>query len=77
AGIWTVLRMLMGKEQPDSGSIVVGETVHLGCVDQSRDDLDGSKSVFLAVSDGSAVIRIGHYEIPSRTYVGRFNCKGG
>ena len=77
AGKSTLFRMLMGKEQPDSGSIEVGETVQLACVDQSRDDLDGSKSVFQAVSDGSDVIRIGNYEIPSRTYVGRFNFKGG
>ena len=77
AGKSTLFRMLMGKEQPDSGSIEVGETVQLACVDQSRDDLDGSKTVFQAISDGSDVIRIGIYEIPSRTYVGRFNFKGG
>ena len=77
AGKSTLFRMLMGKEQPDSGSIEIGETVQLACVDQSRDDLDGSKTVFQAISDGSDVIRIGNYEIPSRTYVGRFNFKGG
>ena len=77
AGKSTLFRMLMGKEQPDSGSIEVGDTVQLACVDQSRDDLDGSKTVFQAISDGSDVIRIGNYEIPSRTYVGRFNFKGG
>ena len=77
AGKSTLFRMLMGKEQPDSGSIEVGDTVQLACVDQSRVDLDGSKTVFQAISDGSDVIRIGNYEIPSRTYVGRFNFKGG
>ena len=77
AGKSTLFRMLMGKEQPDSGTIEVGETVQLACVDQSREDLDGSKTVFQAISDGSDVIRIGNYEIPSRTYVGRFNFKGG
>ncbi|WP_347928837.1 energy-dependent translational throttle protein EttA [Pseudomonas helvetica] len=77
AGKSTLFRMLMGKEQPDSGSIEVGETVQLACVDQSREDLDGSKTVFQQISDGSDQIRIGNYEIPSRTYVGRFNFKGG
>ncbi|MBP1126196.1 MULTISPECIES: energy-dependent translational throttle protein EttA [Pseudomonas] len=77
AGKSTLFRMLMGKETPDSGSIEIGETVQLACVDQSRDDLDGSKTVFQQVSDGSDQIRIGNYEIPSRTYVGRFNFKGG
>ncbi|BBR55842.1 MULTISPECIES: energy-dependent translational throttle protein EttA [Pseudomonas] len=77
AGKSTLFRMLMGKEQPDSGSIEIGETVQLACVDQSREDLDGSKTVFQQISDGSDVIRIGNYEIPSRTYVGRFNFKGG
>ncbi|MCO7517733.1 energy-dependent translational throttle protein EttA [Pseudomonas guariconensis] len=77
AGKSTLFRMIMGKEQPDSGSIEIGETVQLACVDQSRDDLDGGKTVFQQISDGSDMIRIGSYEIPSRTYVGRFNFKGG
>jgi len=77
AGKSTLFRMLMGKEQPDSGSIEIGETVQLACVDQSREDLDGAKTVFQQISDGSDQIRIGNYEIPSRTYVGRFNFKGG
>jgi ATPase subunit of ABC transporter with duplicated ATPase domains len=77
AGKSTLFRMLMGKETPDSGTIEVGETVQLACVDQSREDLDGSKTVFQQISDGSDMIRIGNYEIPSRTYVGRFNFKGG
>lgn len=77
AGKSTLFRMLMGKETPDSGTIEVGETVQLACVDQSREDLDGSKTVFQQISEGSDQIRIGNYEIPSRTYVGRFNFKGG
>ncbi|MGE6528886.1 energy-dependent translational throttle protein EttA [Pseudomonas sp. NPDC077382] len=77
AGKSTLFRMIMGKEQPDSGSIEIGDTVQVACVDQSRDDLDGSKSVWEAVSDGADMIRIGNYEVPSRTYVGRFNFKGG
>ena len=76
AGKSTLFRMLMGKETPDSGSIEIGDTVQLACVDQSRDDLDGSKTVWEAVSDGLDQIRIGNYEVPSRGYVGRFNFKG-
>jgi len=76
AGKSTLFRMLMGKETPDSGSIEIGETVQLACVDQSREDLDGSKTVFQQISDGSDQIRIGNYEIPSRTYVGRLDFPG-
>ena len=76
AGKSTLFRMLMGKETPDSGSIEIGETVQLACVDQSRDDLDGGKTVWEAVSDGLDQIRIGNYEVPSRSYVGRFNFRG-
>ena len=72
----TLFRMLMGHEQPDGGSVMVGETVQLGYVDQSRDDLDGSKTVWEEVSDGLDIIRIGTYEVPSRSYIGRFNFKG-
>jgi ATPase subunit of ABC transporter with duplicated ATPase domains len=72
----TLFKMLMGLEQPDGGEVVVGETVQLGYVDQSRDSLDGSKTVWEEVSDGLDIIRIGSYEVPSRSYVGRFNFKG-
>ena len=72
----TLFRLLMGHEQPDGGTVTVGETVQLGYVDQSRDDLDGSKTVWEEVSDGLDIIRIGTYEIPSRSYIGRFNFKG-
>ncbi|MCL4112643.1 UNVERIFIED_CONTAM: hypothetical protein GTU68_052090 [Idotea baltica] len=76
AGKSTLFRMLMGKEQPDSGSVEVGETVQLACVDQSREDLANDKTVWEAISGGSDILKIGNYEIPSRTYVGRFNFKG-
>ena len=72
----TLFKILMGAEQPDSGKVNVGETVELGYVDQSRDDLDGSKTVWEELSDGLDIIRIGNYEVPSRSYVGRFNFKG-
>ncbi len=72
----TLFRILMGAETPDGGEVKVGETVQLGYVDQSRDDLDGSKTVWEEVSDGLDIIRIGSYEVNSRSYVGRFNFKG-
>jgi len=72
----TLFKLLMDIEQPDSGDIDVGETVQLAYVDQSRDDLDGGKTVWEEVSDGLDIMRIGTYEIPSRSYVGRFNFKG-
>lgn len=72
----TLFKLLMGYEQPDGGSVVVGETVQLGYVDQSRDDLDGAKTVWEEVSDGLDIIKIGTYEVPSRSYIGRFNFKG-
>ncbi|MCB1854958.1 MAG: energy-dependent translational throttle protein EttA [Pseudomonadales bacterium] len=72
----TLFRILMGIEQPDSGEVSVGETVQLGYVDQSRDDLDGGKTVWQEVSDEQDIIRIGNYEVNSRSYLGRFNFKG-
>jgi len=72
----TLFKLLMDIEQPDSGDIDVGETVQLAYVDQSRDDLDGGKTVWEEVSDGLDIMRIGTYEIPSRSYLGRFNFKG-
>ena len=76
AGKSTLFRMLMGREQPDSGTIDVGETVELAYVDQSRDDLDGEKTVFDVLAEGSDTIVINNYEMPARQYVGRFNFKG-
>ncbi|WP_207003487.1 energy-dependent translational throttle protein EttA [Trinickia mobilis] len=77
AGKSTLFRMLTGQEQPDSGEIVQGPTVKLAYVDQSRDALDGSKTVFEEISDGADVLTVGKYETPSRAYIGRFNFKGG
>ena len=76
AGKSTLFRMIMGRETPDNGSIDFGDTVKLACVDQGREDLDNSKSVFEVVSQGSDIIRINNYEVPSRNYCGRFNFKG-
>lgn len=77
AGKSTLFRMLTGKEQPDSGEIKIGPTVKLAFVDQSRDALDGSKTVFEEISGGADVLTVGRYETPSRAYIGRFNFKGG
>jgi sulfate-transporting ATPase len=77
AGKSTLFRMLTGKEQPDSGEIVQGPTVKLAYVDQSRDALSGSKTVFEEISGGADVLTVGKYETPSRAYIGRFNFKGG
>jgi len=77
AGKSTFFKMLTGKEQPDSGEIKVGPTVKLAFVDQSRDALDGSKTVFEEISGGADVLQVGRYETPSRAYIGRFNFKGG
>ncbi|MGI0117823.1 energy-dependent translational throttle protein EttA [Zooshikella sp. RANM57] len=76
AGKSTLFKMIAGKEQPDGGTIRIGDTVELAYVDQSRDSLDGSKTVWEEVSDGQDILRIGSYEIPSRAYIGRFNFKG-
>ncbi len=76
AGKSTLFKMLVGQEKPDAGEISVGETVELAYVDQSRDALDGEKTVWEEISDGSDVIQVGSYTVPSRAYVGRFNFKG-
>ena len=75
-GKTTLFRMLIGAEQPDGGSIKIGETVKFAYVDQSRDALDGSKTVFQEISGGNDIIRAGSYEMPARAYIGRFNFKG-
>lgn len=77
AGKTTFLRMLVGAEQPDSGSITLGDTVDLAYVDQSRDSLDGNKTVWEEISEGQDIMQIGRHEVQSRSYVGRFNFKGG
>ena len=76
AGKTTLFRMIVGQETPDNGDIRVGETVKLGYVDQSRDALDGKKSVWEEISDGNDMITLGKREVPSRAYVGWFNFKG-
>ena len=76
AGKTTLFRMITGTEKPDSGSIRLGESVKLASVDQSRESLDGSKTVWEEISDSQDVIRVGTYETPSRAYVGRFNFRG-
>jgi len=76
AGKSTLFRMISGKEKPDSGEIVIGPTVKLAHVDQSRDALTGDKSVWEFVSGGLDIINVGKFEMPSRAYVGRFNFKG-
>lgn len=76
AGKTTFLRMLVGSEQPDSGSITLGETVDLAYVDQSRDELDGEHTVWEEISNGQDIIQIGKYEIQSRAYASRFNFRG-
>jgi len=77
AGKTTLFRMITGQEQPDGGSIRIGDTVDIGYVDQSRDALDDSKTVWEEISGGSDIIELGPREVPSRAYVSWFNFKGG
>jgi ATP-binding cassette ChvD family protein len=76
AGKTTLFRMLTGTEQADSGELRIGETVSIACVDQSRDSLDNSKTVWEEISDGQDIITVGKHELNSRTYVSRFNFSG-
>ena len=76
AGKTTLFRMITGQDKPDSGSIKIGETVHLGYVDQSRDSLEPTNSVWQEISNGHDEIMLGKFPVPSRAYVGRFNFKG-
>jgi ATPase subunit of ABC transporter with duplicated ATPase domains len=68
--------MITGSEKRDAGSIRLGETVEIAAVDQSRDSLDDSKSVWEEISNGQDILKVGNYEIASRAYVGRFNFRG-
>nr|MBB4247927.1 sulfate-transporting ATPase [Rhodocyclus tenuis] len=77
AGKSTLFRMITGQEKPDSGEVVVGPTVHMAYVDQSRDNLSANKTVFEELADGRDILQIGRFEMPSRAYIGRFNFKGG
>ena len=76
AGKTTLFRMITGQEKPDNGTIAIGESVHLGYVDQSRDSLDGKKTVWEEISDGNDIIHLGKKEMNSRAYCAAFNFKG-
>ncbi|MFZ1388651.1 MAG: energy-dependent translational throttle protein EttA [Thiolinea sp.] len=76
AGKTTLFRMITGQEQPDAGEFKVGDTVKIAYVDQSRDDLDPTKTVFQEIADGHDIMNVNGYQIQSRAYCGRFNFKG-
>ena len=76
AGKSTLFRMITGQEKPDAGEVVVGPTVKLSYVDQSRDALDAKKTVFEEIANGADILTVGKYQTPSRAYLGRFNFKG-
>ncbi len=76
AGKTTLFRMITGQETPDSGTMKVGETVHLGYVDQSRDSLEAGKTVYEEISGGNEIIHLGKREMNARAYCGAFNFKG-
>ena len=76
AGKSTLMKMITGREKPDSGELLIGPTVKLAYVDQSRDTLDAKKTVWQEISGGADMITVGRYETPSRAYIGRFNFKG-
>ncbi|TAN50672.1 MAG: energy-dependent translational throttle protein EttA [Methylococcaceae bacterium] len=77
AGKTTLFRMIAGQEQPDAGTLRVGDTVQLAYVEQFRDSMDAKKTVWQEISDGLDLITVGNYQTPSRAYCGRFNFKGG
>ena len=76
AGKSTLFRMITGQEKPDSGEVVIGKTIQMAYVDQSRDSLSSEKTVFDELAEGRDIITIGKFEMPSRAYIGRFNFKG-
>ena len=77
AGKSTLFRLIAGKEQPDSGEVVIGKTVQMAFVDQSREDLNNDKTVWEDISGGLDIITVGKFQMPSRAYCGRFNFNGG
>ena len=77
AGKSTLFKMIKGLEQPDSGEVVLGQTAKISLVDQSREDLGNTKTVFEDVANGADILSVGRFEMPSRAYLGRFNFKGG
>jgi sulfate-transporting ATPase len=76
AGKSTLFKMITGKEQPDSGEVAIGQTARVSIVDQNRDDLANTKTVFDDVSGGADMLTVGRFDMPSRAYLGRFNFKG-
>ena len=76
AGKSTLFKMIVGKEQPDSGEVLIGPTVKFSHVDQTRDALSAAKTVFEEIADGADLLTVGRYQTPSRAYIGRFNFKG-
>lgn len=76
AGKSTLFKLITGKEQPDSGTISIGQTVKMSVIDQSREGLNDNKTVFDEVADGRDILQVGQFEIPARAYLGRFNFKG-
>jgi energy-dependent translational throttle protein EttA len=77
AGKSTLFKLITGKEQPDSGEVVIGTTAKVSIVDQSRESLENNKTVFEDVTGGADILTVGRFEMPSRAYLGRFNFKGG
>jgi sulfate-transporting ATPase len=77
AGKSTLFKMIIGKEQPDSGEVAIGTTARISIVDQSRESLENNKTVFEDVTGGADILTVGRFEMPSRAYLGRFNFKGG
>ncbi|MFN0160221.1 MAG: energy-dependent translational throttle protein EttA [Burkholderiales bacterium] len=77
AGKSTLFKMIAGREKPDSGEVVIGPTVKLAVVEQTREDLENKKTVFEDVSGGADILTVGKFEMPARAYLGRFNFKGG
>ena len=77
AGKSTLFKLIAGKEQPDSGSVKIGQTVKMAFVDQNRDDLSNEKTVWEDVSGGLDIMTVGKFQMPSRAYCGRFNFNGG
>ena len=77
AGKSTLFKMIRGLDTPDSGDVVIGPTVKIAAVDQSREGLEADKTVFDAIAGGADILTVGKFEMPSRAYIGRFNFKGG
>ncbi|WP_155238416.1 energy-dependent translational throttle protein EttA [Kingella kingae] len=76
AGKSTLFKLISGKEQPDSGSVKIGQTVKMSLIDQSREGLQNDKTVFDNIAEGRDILQVGQFEIPARAYLGRFNFKG-